>query len=375
MRGYTTPVRASILAALTLLSLLSLAQAQIVVPTFGTRGEVDEALLADFMRLLRSEIGRQTGLLISEGDLVTPGLAGSLEPEFTYLIAQLYEMRYALSGELSRAERGVQASYTVSLLVADSEAQRSTDVLIESLNPGALQQVVARLAAEVAGFVSPEARLEAGSAGLFVSSTPGEAAVFLNGTEVGDTSSLDVLMLKPGSYLLELRKEGFLPASRMVTLRDGETELVNVALTAVAGGSIQVFSTPSAEVLLDGVPQGSTPLTVQAAPGVRDLTLQRPGFETSTVSVPVQTYRVSRVERSLTPIFARMLFWDASQGGLFYLDGRLRAGGFVGNPAPGEHLIEWRGAGTSKRFTVTLPDEGVFEVNLTEGRLEPLGAF
>lgn len=368
-------MRASLLAALALLGLLlGAAQAQIVVPTFGTRGEVDEALLADFMRLLRSEIGRQTGLLISDGDLVTPGLAGSLEPEFTYLIAQLYEMRYALSGELSRAA-GAQATYTVSLLVADSEAQRSSDVFIESLSPGELQRVVARLAAEVAGFVSPEARLEAGSAGLFVSSTPGEAAVFLNGVEVGSTSALDVLMLKPGSYLLELRKEGFLPASRTVTLRDGETELVNVALTAVAGGSIQVFSTPSAEVLLDGVPQGSTPLTVQAAPGVRELTLQRPGFETSNVSVPVQTYRVSRVERSLRPVFARMLFWDASQGGLFYLDGRLRAGGFVGNPAPGEHLVEWRGGGTTKRFTITLPDEGVFEVNLAAERLEPLGGF
>ena len=351
-----------------LLGLSILAQAQLVVPTFGTRGAVDEALLADFMRLLRGEIGRQTGFLVSDGDLVTAGLAGSLDPEFAYLSAELYGMRYALSGEVSRAEGN---AYTVSLLVADSQEERSSDILVEPLEPGALQAAVGRLAAAVAEFVSPALRLEVGSAGLFVSSTPGEATVFLDGVEVGETSLLDVLMLAPGSYLLELRKEGFLPASRTVTLRENDTEFVNVTLTPVAGGSIIISSTPAAQVFLDGAAVGSSPRTVQASPGSRELTLQRPGFETSTFSVQVQNYRASRVSERLRPVFEHMLFWDSAQGGLLYLDGVLRTGGFIGNPSPGEHRLEWRSGGEVRRFTVTVPETGVFEIDLEGERLVP----
>ena len=350
------------------------AQAQIVVPRFAARGEVDEALLSDFMRLLRSEIGRQTGLLLSDGDLVTSGLAGSLEPEFAYFIAsELYGMRYALLGELAReASAAAQASYTVSLLVADSEEQRSTDVLIEAFSPDELPAVASRLAAEVAGFVSQVGRLESGSAGLFISSTPGEAEVFVNGVGVGETSSLEVLMLKPGVYLLELRKEGFLPATRSVTLHANETELVNVALTAISGGSIRVDSRPSAQVLLDGTPVGKTPLTVQASPGARRLSLQRPGFETSVISVSVQNYRVSRVDESLQPIFSHMLFWDAEDVSLLYIDGVLRTGGFVSNPEPGERLIAYRQGGSLQSFSVTVPESGVFELDFASKSLRPL---
>ncbi len=377
--SYTTPVRSWLPATgwrlgvwlLGVWLLGDLAQAQIVAPTFGTRGAVDEALLSDFMRLLRGEIGRQTGLLVSDGDLVTAGLAGSLEPEFAYFSAQLYGMRYALSGELSQTG-GARAPYTVSLLVADSETQRSTDVFIEPLTPGDLQGVVARLAERVARFVSPTTRLEVGSAGLFVSSTPGEASLFINGVEVGETSALDVIMLKPGSYLLELRKEGFLPASRMIVLSEGETELVNVALTTIAGGSIQIFSTPSAEILLDGEPVGVTPLTVEASPGARQVTLQRPGFQTSTFNVPVQNYRVSRLDEALTPIFERMLYWDGAEGGLFYLDGTIRTGGFIGNPVVGEHLVELRRSSGVTRFSVVVPETGAFEIDFEGERLEPL---
>jgi hypothetical protein len=357
-----------------ILACVAAAHAQLVVPRFGTRGQVDEALLTDFMRLLRSEIGRQTGFILSDGDLVTAGLAGSLDPEFAYYIAQLYDMRYAISGEVAQVTAGgVQAPYTVTVLVADRDEQRSTDLLTETFNPANLQDVASRLAAHVARFVSPST-LEAGSAALFVSSTPGEATVFVNGVEVGRTSAMDVLMLKPGTYSLELRREGFLPASRTVTLRAGATEFVNVAMTALAGGSIQVVSTPPAQIYLDGVLMGETPMTVAASPGTRILTLQRPGFETSSQSVQVQNYRVSRVDKTLTPVFRHMLFWRPPPGSLVYIDGVLRSGTFLGNPGAGEHRIEVRRTGGGQSFTVTVPDTGVFELDFENERLRPFAS-
>ena len=349
-------------------------QAQVVVPTFGTRGEVPPETVTQVMRQLRTAISWRTGLVVSAGDLVTPGIASSLDPEYSYLIAQLEGLRYALSGQIRLVEGGsAQAPYTLSILVADAEAERASDVFSESFGLDTLPEVVVRLAEEVARFVTPTGDLRAGSAELFISSQPGEARVYLNGIEVGETSNLDVLMLQPGTYLVELRKEGFLPETRSLTLRDGQVQFVNIALTAVVGGSIQVTSMPSATVYLDGEAVGATPLTVQASPGTRKLTLQRPGFETLTLEVPVQNYRVNRVGRTLTPIFDRMLVWDASQSGLLSIDGVLRSGGFASRLAPGPHRVTARQLGETITFTVNVPATGVFEIDLAGRRLLPLG--
>ncbi len=350
------------------------ASAQVVVPTFGTRGEVPPEIVTQTMRELRTAIARRTGLVVSEGDLVTPGIASSLEPDFVYFIAELEGLQYALSGQIQRVEGGnVQTPYSLSILVADAAGKRASDIYTESFGVETLAAVAARLANDVARFVAPVGDLQAGSAELFISSQPGEARVYLNDTEVGETSNLDVLMLQPGTYRIEVRKEGFLPEMRTLTLRGGQTQLVNVVLTAVTGGSIQVVSTPSATVYLDGEAVGTTPLTVQARPGTRNLSLQRPGFETLTLQVPVQNFRVNQVGRALTPIFERMLVWDVAQSGLVSIDGVLRSGGFAANLVPGTHRVTARQLGQTVTFTVDVPATGVFEIDLAGQRLVPLG--
>ena len=358
-----------------ILSLLfwQLGVAQVVVPTFGTRGQVEDEVLNGVMSELRREIGVQTGLDVSIGDLVPPGIAGSLDPDYAYLIAQLGEGRYALSGEVRRAEAGgTQAPYALSILVADDETKRSSDVFNEPFNEESLKDVVERLAAQVTQFVRPVGVLETGEAELFVSSQPSEATVFINDREVGLTSQLDVLMLKPGVYKLELRKEGFLPASRMITLDAERPELINIVLTALVGGSIQISSKPRAEVFIDGVSEGFSPLTVQLSPGTRRVSLQRPGFEILQLEVPVQNYRVYQVNQQLTPIFERMIFWDANEVGLVTIDGVLRSGGFSPEIEAGTHQIEARLGAQSHSFSVEVPETGVYELDVLGQRLVPL---
>ena len=346
---------------------------QVVVPTFGTRGEVEDRVLATVVEELRREIALQTGLDVSIGDLVPPGIAGSLDPDYAYLIAQLGEGRYALSGEVRRAEAGgVQAPYALSILIADDETKRSSDVFNEPFNEQTLSEVVARLAAEVTQFVRPTGVLETGEAELFISSQPSEATVFINDREVGVTSQLDVLMLKPGVYKLELRKEGFLPASRMITLDAERPELINIVLTALVGGSIQISSRPRAEVFIDGVSKGFSPLTVQLRPGTRRVSLQRPGFEILQLEVPVQNYRVYQINQQLTPIFDRMIFWDISEVGLVTIDGVLRSGGFSPDIVPGTHQIEARIGAQNHSFSVEVPETGAHELDVLGQRLIPL---
>ncbi len=352
--------------------LLSFAQAQtlgagaIVVPTFGVRGEVSETVLQDFMRIFREAVAARTGLSVNSGELVTQGLAGSLEPELAYFMAELEGARFAVSGEI----RAVAETYAVAMLVADNETKRSSDVFDEAFTANSVSEVAVALAARVERFTLPVQGLQAGSASLFISSQPNEAEVFINSNKVGETGTLDVLSLQPESYQIDVRKEGFLPETRHVDLKDGVTEFVNIALTPVAGGSLQIITTPSSEILIDDRSLGFSPMTVPALPGTRTVTLQRPGFKTVTRQVQVREYRVTRLEEPLEPAFSRMVFWEMTGVGLLTIDGVLQSNSYA-ELSPGEHVFDMRQDGQKREVTLTMPETGVFWFDIETGRLEP----
>jgi PEGA domain len=342
----------------------------IIVPTFGVRDEVAEQVLQDFMRIFRDAVAQRTGLTVKPGELVSQGLTGSLEPDFAFFAAQLEGTRFAVSGEV----RAVAETYAVSILVVDAENQRSSDVIDEAFSVNTVSQVAVALAAEVERFVTPMQGLQAGSASLFISSQPTEAQVFINDTNVGETGTLDVMSLQPESYEVELRKEGYLPETRRVDLKDGVTELVNIVLTPIAGGSLQIISTPNSEIFVDDVSVGTSPMTVQALPGKRVVRLQRSGFETLTREVQVRDSRVTRIEEKLVPNFERMVFWELIGAGLLTIDGVLQSSSYA-ELSPGNHVFEVRQGGEQRSFTLTIPETGVYRFNLETGFLEPYREF
>jgi hypothetical protein len=230
---------------------------------------------------------------------------------------------------------------------------------------------VTELAAAVARFTSAIVELPRGDAGLFVSSEPRDAQVFIDGVSIGHTSRLDVAMLAPGRYRLELRKDGFLPDARMIELRSGDTSFVHVVLTAISGGSIQVAASPSANVLLDGVPSGTTPVTLPALPGTHRVTLRRPGFQEESYEVLVRNYRVSRLDVSLAPATEPLIYWAEQRPVLIFIDGRLQPGAFAEGVKPGLRTFELVRGAESRSFLRAVPDRGVFELDLTSGELIP----
>ncbi|MEJ2287083.1 MAG: PEGA domain-containing protein [Deinococcales bacterium] len=364
-------LRAAALA--TVLAALSLATAQISVPTFGTRGGVPADVVDAFMPALRQAVGEATGLKVSTGDLITPGIAGSLEPEFAMLIAELDNARYAVSGEIARSQAHGGEPYTVNLIVVDAQRKRNTDLISRPLEPGALQDTVKALADAIAAFTGAAVSLPKGSAGLFVSSEPGEAEVFLDGVAVGRTSKLDVLMLKPGRYDLEVRKEGFLPETRSVELRADDTSFVHVILTAISGGSIQLSASPAARVYLDGAREGMTPLTLPALPGNHTVRLERDGFQSESFGVLVRNYRVTRVAVDLKPVHDPLVFWAENRAQVVLVDGVVQNGGFAAALEPGLHNFELRGPGGAvTKVLRAVPDHGVFQLDLGSGELVPL---
>jgi len=368
-RRRTGRCHAAAVLATVLLTALSVAVAQVSVPTFGTRGDVDREVVDRFMVAFRSSVGAATGLEVRNGDLITPGIASSLEPELATLIAELDSARYAVSGEIARLATAAIDPYVINLIVVDADFGRATDLISAALDPAAPEVAAAQLAAMVAAFTTAKVELPRGDSGLFVSSEPGDAQVFVDGVSLGRTSQLDVAMLIPGRYQLEVRKEGFLPDVRMIELRPNDTTLVHVILTAISGGSIQISSRPGARVELDGVDSGTTPVTVSALPGMHTVTLKRDGFIDETVDVLVRNYRVSRLQLQLQPLAPLVVFWLEAREMLVFIDGIFQPGGHAVNIAPGLHTFELRRGGETSKYLRAVPDRGVYRLDLTNGEL------
>ena len=340
------------------------------MPTFGVRGEVPETVVGDVMSSLRNSIAAATGMRVSPGDLITPGIAGSLEPEFTELIAEVEGTRFAVSGEIG-PNLAVPGEYAVSMIVVDAEEHRSTDLLSASFPPDMIAAATRELVEQVAEFTQRTSALPTGTAALFISSEPRDAEVIIDGVAVGRTVDLEV-RLAPGRYQVEVRKEGFLPEMRAVDLRPDAYELVHVILTAIAGGSIQVATEPAARIYLDGAYVGRSPATFSALPGSHTLRLEREGFTTRVMTVPVRNYRVTRVREELVPGAEPLLFWPEDREYLVYIDGRLQTGGFAEGLQPGLATIELRRGDETLRVLRAIPAQGSYRLDLQTAALIPM---
>ncbi len=343
----------------------SAAHAQLVVPDFGVRGDVPGATVEQFMKIFRQQLGLRTGLDVLPGTTVAQTLVGRLEPDVAAAIATLGGGRYSVSGEIIALETGLsETNYTVNLLVNDARTRRTSDLFSQPLERTDLPAVVATLTRAVGAFVNPASLPARGSASLFITSDPGDAAIYLNDVEVGTTAN-PLLPLAPGRYEVELRKNGFVPESDTVMLEMDETQFLAFSLTEIRGGSILVSSVPTADVLLDGRWVGRTPLTTQAEPGVRTLRLVRPGFASETQSVTVRNFFVSRVQQvRLEPAYQNLVFWTPLTGFNVSVDGVARPRNFAANLQPGTHRAVLSRRGVEIPFNFELPRPGIFELDL-----------
>lgn len=367
--GYTGLVRQLIrlLASAVLIGVSGAAVAQLVVPEFGSRGDVPEQVMREFMAALRDELAHTTGLEVLPGELVTQGIAASLEPEFGYVVASLGGGRYGLSGEV--ANTGSQR-YTATIMVADQQERRASDLFSESFQGAReMSRAAGLLANDVNEFIHPAEMLAEGDAELFISSQPAQAEVFIRGVRVGETGVLDPIALEEGSYQVEFRKEGFLLHTEEVEVESGRFAFLHAVLTPAAGGSVQVTSRPRAEVFIDGESKGWTPVIVEAQPGMREVLLERPGFLPERRNVPVRSFRINRISASLRPASDSLIFWEPIRGTLVFVNGLLRVENYVEGLPGGLHTIElWRGA-ERNTFRIVLTATGVYELDLEARQL------
>ncbi len=343
--------------------LFSFSFAQIVIPDFAKRGDIPEPLYQDFMSNLRLAVAQKTSTAVTVGEFVSAGMASSLDPKFTKIIAENEGAQYALSGEIRQIYGD---PYSISMLIAEVASNRHSDIITRQFVADSLNLLVDLLANEISQFVDPINALAAGNAGIYISSEPAGAKVYIDGVEIGISPLVDVLMLEPKTYIIELRKQGYLAEKRQVDLKNGITELLNLELTAINGGTIQVDSQPSAKIVLDGRDIGFSPYSFQALPGEHSLELVRLGFEFVALPVSVREFRVTIIEQKLKPISKSMIFWDLLDKQLVYFDGKLQIKPFLLEPSQGIHQIEIRREGKSSTFEIDLAVAGVYYLDFAK---------
>ena len=125
--------------------------------------------------------------------------------------------------------------------------------------------------------------LEAIARGLFVTSTPAGADIFINGTkQSGQTPA--TLPLAQGQYDLVLRLQGYQAYAGHVAVKDNQQTTINAQLqekSQVHVAWAQVQSNPEgAEIFIDGAPTGEiTPARVQIPTGPHIIALKLKNFQ------------------------------------------------------------------------------------------------
>ncbi len=126
-------------------------------------------------------------------------------------------------------------------------------------------------------------KLESLAKGIYISSQPPGADVFINGAKQSGQTPV-TLPLAPGQYNLVLRLQGYEPYAGGIQVKDNIQTLLNVPLSEKSASRVawaQVNSVPKgAEIIVDGTSTGKfTPARVQVPSGVHTITLQLNGFQ------------------------------------------------------------------------------------------------
>ncbi len=126
-------------------------------------------------------------------------------------------------------------------------------------------------------------KLESLAKGIFISTQPPGADVFINGAKQSGQTPV-TLPLAAGQYNLVLRLQGYQPYSGPIQVKDNIQTQLNVPLNGKSAGRVawaQVNSVPKgAEIILDGLSTGQfTPARVQIPTGMHTVTLRLNGFQ------------------------------------------------------------------------------------------------
>lgn len=155
-------------------------------------------------------------------------------------------------------------------------------------------------------------------ASLELTSTPSNATIALDGNYVGETP-LILNNILVGNHTITISKQGFSRAEKSIELKEGIENIVSVVLTNVK--EVNITSNPvGADVSVDGVYKGVTPLKTTLSYGKHTLCLIKDGYYKVEKTIEVGD-DAELISEKLSQIVDKVKITSSPSGALVYLDG------------------------------------------------------
>ncbi len=159
-----------------------------------------------------------------------------------------------------------------------------------------------RIAAEKDKTIELYAELHPSTSSIAITSVPDGADVFLNDKKQGVTPfNLD--NLNPGTYNLNVSKDGYILYSEQVTIAKGDTIQRDLVLTKADTFISITTIPPGCSVYIDDVLKGTTPYTgANLSPGIYQLRLEYEGYLTFSSEIQVIKGKTQKYNFSLVKL-------------------------------------------------------------------------
>jgi len=156
---------------------------------------------------------------------------------------------------------------------------------------------------------------------LYISSNSGSAAVYVDGTYKG-TTPLSLSNLNVGSHTIKLVKSGYSDWVQMVTIISGQT-INKLATMTQLSGSLSITSTPTGALLyVDGVYQGTTPITVnRILIGRHVIKLVKSGYDDWAESLTIVSGQTTSKTAMMNPSTGSLYVSSNPAAASIYIDG------------------------------------------------------
>lgn len=207
---------------------------------------------------------------------------------------------------------------TTPLQLADLTADTPHHVRIEYRDHETVDEILKFAASES---VRRDYALEPVRGILLVSTEPAGAEVFENGYSLGTTPRLLVTLDAKDPHTLVVKKAGYLDSKLSVRL-DGRRPLVQHVKLVKDSGTVSVKTEPAgAEVLVNGISSGASPVTsIDVVKGLVTVELRKDGYKTEKRELRVAAGDTQELFVKMEPVPGSVMFTSVPAGARFYMD-------------------------------------------------------